>query len=278
MHKVSWNDKKILKSSFNFLMIEGSILGTLSIFINEFIIKYSIVFIICLFLILLIYYGCYLFYVNNMNKITLRIKSSTFEIKKGDIFEEKALKVINFNEYFDTIVDNRIIAENSLNGKFIKNYVHDIFKLDSYISSELKKIKGELNKERKKGKKTKYPLGTIIEYDDFLLTSFTKFDDDNKANLNLNEYLSFLMNFWNNLTKIYADRSVAITLFGSSNLTQFNDVNNISDQDLLEMIIWSFKLSKINFKFQTKITLVLPNDLIKGINLYKIKEMYDNDI
>ena len=117
-----------------------------------------------------------------------------------------------------------------------------------------------------------------MEYNGFLLTSFTKFDDDNKANLDLKEYLLFLMNFWDNLTKVYAGRSVTITLFGSSNLTQFNDANNISDQDLIEIIIWTFKVSKIKFKYPTKITLVLTDDLLKKINLYEVKEMYDNGI
>lgn len=59
-------------------------------------------------------------------------------------------------------------------------------------------------------------MGTVVEYNqDYLLTALTKFDDDNRANLELKDYLIFLMNFWNNLDKIYANRSVAITLFGS---------------------------------------------------------------
>lgn len=278
MNKVSWNDKKLLKSTFSFLMLEGSILGIVAIFINEFIIKYSWTVIIIIFILMFVYYFRLLYHVNHLKKLSLKIKTSTFEIKSGDIFKEDVLKVINFNEYFDTQVDNRIIAENSLNGVFINNYVNDVKELDSHITNELKDIKGELNKKRKKGKTIKYPLGTIVEYNGFLLTSFTKFNDDNKANLDLKEYLLFLMNFWDNLTKVYAGRSVAITLFGSSNLTQFNDANNISDQDLIEIIIWTFKVSKIKFKYPTKITLILTDDLLKKINLYEVKEMYDNGI
>lgn len=48
------------------------------------------------------------------------------KIKVGDIFDEKGLKVIPFNERFDTEVDDIIIAHNSLNGKMIDNYVKDI--------------------------------------------------------------------------------------------------------------------------------------------------------
>ena len=278
MNKVRWNDKKLLKSTFSFLMMEGSILGIIAIFINESIIEHSTVVISIIFALMFIYHFFHLHHVNHMKKISLKIKTSTFEIKVGDIFKEDVLKVINFNEYFDTQVDNRLIAEKTLNGKFITNYVSDLNALNSHIEKELEGIKGCLNKTRKKGKKIRYPLGTIVEYKSYLLTAFTKFNADNKANLDLKEYLLFLMNFWDNLIKVYAGRSVSITLFGSSNLTQFNDANNISDQDLIEIIIWTFKVSKIKFKYPTKITLVLTDDLMKKVNLYEVKEMYENDI
>ena len=72
--------------------------------------------------------------VGTLKKIKLNIKGSDFIIKQGDIFLQEGLKVINFNEYFDTIVDNKIIAKNSLNGKFITEKVKDLEKLDSTIN------------------------------------------------------------------------------------------------------------------------------------------------
>lgn len=187
--------------------------------------------------------------------------------------------MINFNEYFDTLVDNKIIAKNSLNGKFITDVLKSNTKnLDDEIEKQLSDKIIEINNKRKSGKKKKYKLGEIVEYEDYLLTSLTKFTIDNRAVLSLKEYLSFLMNFWDNLDKIYADRCVNITLFGSSSLTRFTDAYEINDQDLIEIIIWSFKISKIKFKYPTKITMILSNDIIKKINLYKIKEMYKNGL
>ena len=86
------------------------------------------------------------------------------------------------------------------------------------------------------------------------------------------------MNLWDNLDKIYSGRSVVISLFGSSSLTRFTDAYEISDQDLIEIIIWTFKISKIKFKYPSKITMLLSNNLINKINLYKIKEMYKNGL
>lgn len=53
---------------------------------------------------------------NKLNSVEIDIEGTTVCIKEGDIFEEDGLKVIAFNEYFDTLVDNKIINEVSLNG------------------------------------------------------------------------------------------------------------------------------------------------------------------
>lgn len=92
-------------------------------------------------------------YANYLKNISLKIKTSTFEIKTGDIFEQDKLKVINFNEYFDTVVDNKIIAENSLNGKFIKEKVADVKGLDEIIKQSLANTNSFVNNDRKNGKK-----------------------------------------------------------------------------------------------------------------------------
>lgn len=277
--KVNFFNKKLLEKTFSFLLLEGSILGIISIFFNDFILKYNIWFMLGYVLILIIYHIIMYLYANYLKNISLKIKTSTFEIKTGDIFEQDKLKVINFNEYFDTVVDNRLIAENSLNGKFIKEKVADVTGLDEIIKQSLANTNSLVNNDRKNGKKEKYELGTVVEYNqEYLLTALTKFDDDNRANLELKDYLIFLMNFWNNLDKIYANRSVAITLFGSSSITRFNDANDITDQDLVEIIIWTFKVSKIKFKYPTTISLILSEDLINRINLYEIKERYKDGI
>lgn len=79
--------------------------------------------------------------------ISLNIRGIKVNIRKGDIFKANGWKVIAFNEYFDTQVDDVIIAHNTLNGKFIDNYVTDLNELNQIISSETDDntlLKGEL--------------------------------------------------------------------------------------------------------------------------------------
>ena len=276
--KVNFFDIRLLKSTGTFILLEGSILGIIAIFYNDYILENKTMFILSFIVIFIISHVARYFYYNNLKRLSLKIKNSTFKIKEGDIFKQPELKVINFNEYFDTIVDDRIIAKNSLNGQFILNNVDNVEELDSIIDESIKDYVKTTNNKRVKGKKIKYELGSIVEYKDYLLTSLTKFDDDNRANLSLRDFLLFLINFWNNLDKIYANRSICISLFGSSSITRFKDTNDITDQDLIEIILWSFKVSKIKFKYPTTITLVLTKDLLKRINLYEMKERYKDGV
>lgn len=46
--------------------------------------------------------------------ISLNIRGIKVNIRKGDIFKTNGWKVIAFNEYFDTQVDDVIIAHNTL--------------------------------------------------------------------------------------------------------------------------------------------------------------------
>ena len=71
-----------------------------------------------------------------LNKIDINVEGSDVTIKVGDIFQQPGLKAIAFNEYFDTQVDNRIIAEGSLNGIFIKkNLDVPVSELDHHIEN-----------------------------------------------------------------------------------------------------------------------------------------------
>jgi hypothetical protein len=91
---------------------------------------------VALVLLLLIIYIIMWINANNQDKTTLNINNSTMIIKTGDIFEEDGLKVIAFNEYFDTLVDNRIISENTLNGIYVKSKISDVAELDNLLNED----------------------------------------------------------------------------------------------------------------------------------------------
>lgn len=210
---------------------------------------------------------------NNLNKIKIKVEGSPVTIKVGDIFEQPGLKAIAFNEYLDTLVDDKVIAQKSLNGIFLNKHLDiTVSELDRHIEGyafETSEIIGT-NSNRKLGKRTQYQIGTICVYKDFLLTAFAKFDENNKAVLTMPEYLEFLINFWDRVNKVYAQKSVSTTIFGSG-ITRIKGHKTISDEDLLKIMLWTFRISEMRFKHPAKLTVVIHKDKIDQINLLDIK-------
>lgn len=210
---------------------------------------------------------------NSLREIDIKIDESSVTIKAGDLFKQGGLKVISFNEYFDTQVDNKIISEKSLNGIFIKNHLPSgLTALENHLerySFEPEDISGN-NATRRHGKRTKYQLGTVCEYGEFLLTAFAKFDDHDRAVLTMPEYLEFLINFWDRVNRIYAMRSVSTPIFGSG-ITRIKGHKTISDEDLLKIMLWTFRISEMRFTYPARLTIIIHQDKIDQVNLLDIK-------
>jgi hypothetical protein len=64
-------------------------------------------------------------YIRSKNEVKLTIRGINVTIKQGDIFKSDGWRLIPFNEYYDTQVDDVVIARNSLNGKFIESLSDD---------------------------------------------------------------------------------------------------------------------------------------------------------
>lgn len=274
MKKVSFFDRRVVEYFLKFTSGISATLSLVVLFIDipiECKTIYGWSFVV---LLILIYFVIWV-WSNTLNKININVEGSDVTIIVGDIFLQSGLKVIAFNEYFDTQVDNKIIAECSLNGIFIKKYLDTpVSNLDHYIenySFDNGEVLGT-NPGRMLGKKVRYQVGTICVYKDFLLTAFSKFDPDNKAMLTMPEYLEFLINFWDKVNKVYAQQSVSTTIFGSG-ITRIKEHKNITDEDLLKIMLWTFRISEMRFKYPAKLTVVIHEDKIDKINLLDIKSV-----
>lgn len=272
MSKVSFSDRRIFEI---FLKVTSSISATLSIVVLFLEIPegckviYGWIFIG---LLAVIYIAIWI-WSNNLNKIDIKVEGSDVTIKVGDIFQEEGLKVIAFNEYFDTQVDNKLISENSINGAFIKKYLDvPVEHLDEHINNyafDESETLGE-NPGRALGKKNRFQPGAICMYKSYVMTAFSKFDSDNKAMLTMPEYLEFLIKFWDKINNVYAQQSVSTPIFGSG-ITRIKGHKTISDEDLLKIMLWTFRISEMRFKYPAKLTIVIHKDKINQVSLLDIK-------
>ena len=229
-----------------------------------------------LFIIISLMFLALWFRANRLKYIRVKIDSTSVEIKEGDLFEQEGLIAIGFNEYFDTVVDDKIISKRSLNGVFIDTHLirtgREVNELDVLIENGVEneqKVKGK--KRKAEGKSQRYKLGAIYLLDDrYILTAFTKFNDKNEARLTMPEYLEFLVNFWDNVNSVYAQRSVSVPIFGGG-ITRFKEHKTISDEELLKIMLWTFKISEMRFKHPARLTIIIHPKKIKAINLNDIK-------
>lgn len=272
MAKVNFFDTRIVKKFSDYTSTISTIFSLLLIFVDiptENKITLGIIF---LFTLSLLYFGIWL-KSNNLTEVNLDVEGSIVTVKAGDLFLQDGFKVIAFNEYFDTQVDDNIISHKSLNGLYIDNHLSGpVSDLDQRVSNykfDEDEIL-EVNQDRKVGQKQKYSLGTIFVNEDYLLTAFSKFDDKNRAFLTMPDYLGFLINFWDKVNRIYAQKSVSVPIFGSG-ITRIKEHKNISDEDLLKIMLWTFRISEMRFKFPAKLTIVIHKDKIDKINLLDIK-------
>ncbi|MBW2941997.1 macro domain-containing protein [Zhongshania aquimaris] len=272
MTKVSFFDRRVVEYFLKATAFISTALSLIVIFVDipkECKEVYGGIFLISL---LLVYFGIWV-WSNKLTKINVTIEGSDVTIKVGDIFQEPDFKVIAFNEYFDTQVDNKIISEGSLNGVFIKEHLDiAVADLDEYIATydfdEAEIL--DSNENRKQGKKLRHQIGSICIYKDYLLTAFSKFDDSNKALITMPEYLEFLINFWDRVNRVYAQKNVSTPIFGSG-ITRIQGHKNISDEDLLKIMLWTFRISEMRFKYPARLTIIVHKDKIDKINLLDIK-------
>src|SRR5690606_13814954 len=128
--------------------------------------------------------------------------------------------------------------------KHIENYIFD----PSEILNN--------NPSRSVGKKTNFQLGTICVYGDYLLTALSKFDSNNKAILTMPEYIEYLINFWDKSNNVYSQKSVSTPIFGYG-ITRIKGHKNINDEDLLKIMLWTFRISEKRIKCPAKLNIII---------------------
>lgn len=273
--KVAFFDNNLVKNFWAHLSGLLTIFSGVVLFIDDTPLKERWIFPVVLILFLIIWYVFLWWRASNLKNIDLDIESTTISIVTGDLFKQDGLKAIPFNEYFDTQVDDEVISKASLNGIFITDILlGEIEQLDSHILSYKFREENilEKNTTRIAGKNQKYQIGTVCLYEDYLLTAFSKFNDKNQAYLTMPEYLEFLIKFWDEINVVYAQRSVSVPIFGSG-ITRIKEHKNITDEELLKIMLWTFRISETRFKYPAKLNIVIHEDKIDKINLFEIKSM-----
>lgn len=211
---------------------------------------------ICFFIIGILYIICLYFYRRFRKKIIIRGQNYLIQVEYGDILKTQNCKrVINFDECFTTKVGDGIadINSNSICGQYLLLYPN------LNISQLIKNNRISPNEKRSRYEnKIKYKSGTIVPNGDDLLMAFAKLDEKGKGRFfSRDEYLECLNLLWKEIENYYSEKDVCVPILGSGTTSFDGSAGaSISQQDLLNMMIWSYRLSSHKIKVPHKLRII----------------------
>lgn len=116
--------------------------------------------------------------------------------------------------------------------------------------------------------KTIYEPGTIIPNENYLLLAFTKLNEKGLGEMSCDEFLDCLSIMWKDINKYYGQNDICLPILGSG-VTRV-DNSSLTQQELLDIIIASYKLSANKIKPPNKLIIVCKRR--DGFSLNKIGE------
>lgn len=197
---------------------------------------------------------------------TIKGQNYLIRVEYGNILKKKNCKrVISFDECFTTQVGNATadVNPNSICGQYLS--LHSDLNVQQLIEA------AQITPARSKSKyqhKTRYDSGTIVPNGDDLLMAFAKLDERGKGRFfSRDEYIKCLDLLWKELENNYSEKDVCVPILGSGT-TSFDDGSgaSIPQQDLLDMMIWSYKLSSHKIKAPHKLRIVCKKNGSFSIN------------
>ncbi len=187
---------------------------------------------------------------------TIKGQNYSIRVEYGNILKKRNCKrVINFDECFTTQVGNSTadIDPDSICGQYLT--LHPDLDTQQLIET------AQITPARSKSKyqhKIRYDSGTIVPNGDDLLMAFARLDERGKGRFfSRDEYIRCLDLLWKELENYYSEKDVCVPILGAGT-TSFDGGSgaSITQQDLLDMMIWSYKLSSHKIKAPHKLRIV----------------------
>lgn len=239
--------------TFIFSLIPESIFGKCKLLLNasgeENVVLARVLVFIAVLSLSIIINAIYLFF---RRSIHIKGNNYSIQIKYGDLFRTRSCKkVIPFDECFTTSVGNAPsdINPDSICGQYLKgNPIQNMQSLIDNIQLKPAKSKSKYqNKER-------YNSGKLVPHGDYLLMAFAKLNKSGLGILSRNEFLDCLSTLWEEIDKYYGQKDVCIPVLGSG-VTRM-DGTSLTQQELLDIIIGSYRLSACKIKYPYKLYIV----------------------
>lgn len=182
-------------------------------------------------------------------------KNYNVVVEYGDIFKiNDCKKIIPFDECFTTKIGDSPANVNldSICGQYLKDHPINDMQMQNLITIANLCPTGTKSAYQNK---TKYDSGFLIPKDDFLLMSFVKLNSEGLGTLSFEEFLKCLNVLWKEIDKYYGQQDVCIPILGSG-VTRFEGGTQPSKQELIDIILCSYKISQHKIKLPNCLRIV----------------------
>lgn len=209
--------------------------------------------------------------------ILFKVKGTdtTIEVLFGDLFKQKGLRAIGMTTYFESEL-GLPVSENSLRGKFLKNYfgggVHDF---DEQLSKQLVKKRPRVVDKKTTGKNHSYPIGTTalirVSDDNYIVYALADADPNTcKASSDANKMWVAMRELWQRARIESGGDPLNVPLIGSG----LSGIG-LPVRELLTLIIISAITETKVKKITQTIRIILHPDRSGEIDLRDVKKHWE---
>lgn len=188
-------------------------------------------------------------------KAKVKGNNYTVVVEYGDLLKKKGQRLINFDECFTTKVGTGTadIKPDTVCGQYLiqnpgLNIQEIIYASGVQPCTEKSKYKNSIC----------YEPGTIVVNGNDLLMAFTRLEANGKSmKFTVEEYLTCLNTMWEEIDNHYCNKDVYIPVLGSGVARFENGISqSISKQELVDLMISSYKLSPYKIKSNNSLHIV----------------------
>jgi len=208
-------------------------------------------------------------------EITSNAIDSSVTVMFGDLFAQDGCKAVSVNEFFDSTVDDKHVAGNSLHGIMLTRFwAGETSDWDKQVADDLASVNPTeaVTSRPAPGKQNRYPIGTTASVSkkgqDFLCVALTKTCMESlEASATSDDLQHAVRGLLSKARTVCSGRALNIPLVGSGLAKTGIKANIIVDLILLAI----FEESKTR-KIADRIRIVLPKDMRERIDLTTIQK------
>lgn len=212
----------------------------------------------------------YYFQFKYRKRVTIKGQDYTIRVEEGNILQVKnCKKVISFDECYTTKVGNapQDINEGSICGQYLQaNPIPNMQQLIAKANVNSAPTPSRFNAQ------PRYKSGTIVPRGNDLLLAFAPLNEDGLGQFpSIADYMESLSYLWRQLDKYCGQKDICIPILGSG-VTRFNAGTEFySQQELLDLMIISYKKSPHKLKANAKLRIICKQNDNFSLNKIGVK-------